>query len=190
MKYISLLHLRGITLSLVRRNVSEGASFLYITSLPAPLVETQLFPNESNGVSIMSHLVRHLWNMAAPAARSMAPSSISLQPKEQSILLKTKLKNGDEGSVLRSHLWEKDDFFFPLFLSPHWCIKKKISCFLTVFCLGMSRGVLPAQQWPQDREALEESAKTHTAARLGLRRQSGGSLWPSLSLCKNQWCVM
>lgn len=60
MKYISLLHLRGITLSLVRRNVSEGASFLYITSLPAPLVETQLFPNESNGVSIMSHLVRHL----------------------------------------------------------------------------------------------------------------------------------
>lgn len=78
------------------------------------------------------------------------------------------------------------------FFSPG-CIKKKkiiISSFLSVFCLGMSRGVLGAQQWPQDREALEESAKTHAAARLRLRRPSGGSLWPSLSLCKNQCSPM
>lgn len=67
---------------------------------------------------------------------------------------------------------------------------KKISSFLSVCCLGMSRGVLAAQQWPQDREALEESAKTHAAARLRLRRPSGGSLWPPLSLCKNQCSPM
>lgn len=67
---------------------------------------------------------------------------------------------------------------------------KKISSFLSVCCLGMSRGVLRTQQWPQDREALEESAKTRTAARLRLRRPSGGSLWPSLSLCKNRCSPM
>lgn len=67
---------------------------------------------------------------------------------------------------------------------------KKISSFLSACCLGMSRGVLRAQQWPQDREALEESAKTHAAARLRLRRPSGGSLWPSLSLCKNRCSPM
>lgn len=39
---------------------------------------------------------------------------------------------------------------------------KKISGFLSMFCLGMSRGVLGAQQWPQDREALAESAKKNT----------------------------
>lgn len=55
---------------------------------------------------------------------------------------------------------------------------------------GMSRGVLAAQQWAQEREALEESAKTHAVARLRLRRPSGGSLWPSLSLCKNQCSPM
>lgn len=31
---------------------------------------------------------------------------------------------------------------------------------------------------------------THTAARLRLRRPSGGSLWPSLSLCKNRCSPM
>lgn len=78
---------------------------------------------------------------------------------------------------------------FRKIIFPPRCVKK-ISSFLSVFCLGMSRGVLGAQQWPQDREALEESAKTHAAARLRLRRPSGGSLWPSLSLCKNQCSPM
>lgn len=105
----------------------------------------------------------------------------------ESVPLKIKLRSHPiraEGSVLRSPSEKKNNNFFP----PR-CIKK-ISSFLSVFCLGMSRGVLGAQQWPQDREALEESAKTHTAARLRLRRPSSGSLWPSLSLCKNQCSPM
>lgn len=48
MKYISLLHLSGITLSLVRRIYQEGPHFSVSRALPPPLVQTQLFLNEGN----------------------------------------------------------------------------------------------------------------------------------------------
>lgn len=100
MKYISLLHLRDITLSLLRRNLSGRASFLYITSLPSPLVQTQLFLNESNGVSIMSHPVKHLWNMTASTVQSMAVYSPSLDPQTGVFSGKSKWR-----TALRVHLW-------------------------------------------------------------------------------------
>lgn len=125
--------------------------------------------------------------MTAPAAQgqSMAAYSISKGAKTQE-----RFRNARDRVVTpseqRVQFWGRaqKNHFFPL-----GCIKK-ISSFLSVCCLSMSRGVLAAQQWPQDREALEESAKTHAAARLRLRRPSGGSLWPSLSLCKNQCSPM
>lgn len=161
MKYSRLLHLRDITMSLVRRNSSGRASFLYIRSLPSPLVQTQLFLNESNGVSIMSHPAKRLWKMTASTERWMAVSSSSPDPQAELFFWKPKW-----GTAIRVHFWghicKKKMIFF--FFSPLMYKKKKISCFLSVFCLGMSRGVLPAQQWAQEREALEESAKTHRSS--------------------------
>lgn len=100
MKYISLLHLRDITLSLVRRNLSGRASFLYIASLPSPLVQTQLFLNESNSVLIMSHNVKHLWNMTASTARSMAVYSLSPDPQTGVFFWKSKWR-----TAIRVHFW-------------------------------------------------------------------------------------
>lgn len=116
--------------------------------------------------------------------QSMAVYSISSGPKARE-------RSSEDQAEKSPH--QRRGFSFEVafrkIIFPPRCIKK-ISSFLSVFCLGMSRGVLRAQQWPQDREALEESAKTHAAARLRLRRPSGGSLWPSLSLCKNQCSPM
>lgn len=100
MKYISLLLLRDITLSLVRRNLSGRASFLYIRSLPSPLVQTLLFLNESNGVSIMSHPVKHLWNMTASTVRSMVVYSPSLDPHAGVFFWKSKWR-----TAIRVHFW-------------------------------------------------------------------------------------
>lgn len=108
------------------------------------------------------------WRSAASLwARRLESAPQKIKPRSHPIRA--------ESSVLRSR--SEKSFFLPR------CIKKNKQ-------LSMSRGVLWAQQWPQDREALEESAKTHAAARLRLRRPSGGSLWPSLSLCKNQCSPM
>lgn len=177
---------QDITLALGRRDSSGRASFLSIRKLPSPFVQTQLFLNESNSVSIMSHPVKRLWNMSACTKRSMAVYRSSPDPRAGLFFWKPKW-----GAAIRVHFWghiwkKKMTFFLPIDVQ-----KKKKNKLLSVCVLsGMSRGVLPAQQWAQEREALEESAKTHAAARLRLRRPSGGSLWPSLSLCKNQWCVM
>lgn len=159
MKYVCLLHL-SITLSLVRRIYHEGPHFSVSRGLPHPLVQTQLFLNVSNSLSMLSYLVKHQWNMWRLPRQNQWHSSIS--PQAQSLPLMIKLRSHHiraEGSVLRSCSGGKKINNFP----PTRCIKK-ISSFLSVFCLGMSRGVLWAQQWPQDREALEESAKTHSGS--------------------------
>lgn len=180
MKYISLLHLCGITLSLVRRIYQEGPHFSVWRGLPPPLVQTQLFRTESSGGSLLGHLVRHPWNMTAQSMRLHAAPPRAQRP----FFWRSQAPNQSRAFGFEVTFRGKKNHF-----SSSRCIKK-ISSFLSVFCLGMSRGVLRAQQWPQDREALEESAKTHTAARLRLRRPSGGSLWPPLSLCKNQCSPM
>lgn len=126
--------------------------------------------------------------MTASAAQeqSMAAYTISWGAKTQERVCEAQDRVVVAPSQERVQFWgraQKNHFSPPGYI-------KKISSFLSVCCLGMSRGVLGAQQWPQDREALEETAKTHAAARLRLRRPSGGSLWPSLSLCKNQCSPM
>lgn len=59
-KYISVLHLSGTTLWLVRRIYQWDTNFSASRALPPPLEQTQLFLNEVNIVQIMSHLVKHL----------------------------------------------------------------------------------------------------------------------------------
>jgi len=118
--------------------------------------------------------------------RSMAAYSFSTDTEIRECLSEARAEQSPP-SEERVQFWgcvQKKIIFLPL-----GCMKK-ISSFLSACCLGMSRGVLRAQQWPQEREALEESAETHAAARLRLRRPSGASLWPSLSLCKNQCSPM
>lgn len=117
---------------------------------------------------------------ASPKTQRSVSTSQKLRPSGHPIR--------GEGSVLRSS--SEKYIFCPLGCTKKKKRKKKISSFLSGCCLGMSKGVLGAQQWPQDREALAESAETHAAARLRLRRPSGASLWPSLSLCKNQCSPM
>lgn len=138
----------------------------------------QATPSRSWAISWNIHKI---WQLSQHRRQSMVVYSVSLSTQA----LKIKLRSHPHQSKGFSFEVEFRKIIFP----PLRCIKK-ISSFLSACCLGMSRGVLWAQQWPQDREALEESAKTHAAARLRLRRPSGGSLWPSLSLCKNQCSPM
>lgn len=60
MKYITLLHLYGITLWLVRKIYQEDADLSASRAFPRPLVQAQLFLNEGNTVQITSHVVTHL----------------------------------------------------------------------------------------------------------------------------------
>lgn len=86
MKYISSLHLCGITLSFERRIYQEGPHFSVWRGLPPPLVQTQLFPTESNGGSLPGHLVKHPWNMT----HNQCGSTQHLHGlKDPSVLLKT-----------------------------------------------------------------------------------------------------
>lgn len=189
MKYISLLHLSWICLSLVRGIYQDAPSFLCIKSPSSPLSTNTTLPQRRQ------HRLDHepscetsIKYDSFPRHRDNQWWCISLGPETWEHSRTSRQRSYPvRGSILRSQKKRKKkrkNHF--LFLSMY----KKISSFLSVFCLGMSRGVLRAQQWPQDREALEESAKTHAAARLRLRRPSGGSLWPSLSLCKNQCLPM
>lgn len=130
----------------------------------------------------MSLRMKHLYNMTASMAQGqlIAVYIISKGPEP-----------GDGNSTqprreFNTGVTSKNNFSALFNLKK----KKKVSSFLTVCYLGMSRGVFETQQWPQDREALEDSAETNAAARLRLRPPSSGSLWPSLSLCKNQCLPM
>lgn len=195
MKYISLLHLSGITLSLVRRIYQEGPHFFCMkrpssslsahTTLPK-WKRQRLDPEPSRETSVKYdiRLLQHnqWWSTASPWNQRLESVPLKIKQRSRPIRAEVCIDSIEFEITFREK--RKKFIFFP----PQ-CIKK-ISSFLSVFCLGMSRGVLGAQQWPQDREALEESAKTHTAARLRLRRPSSGFLWPSLSLCKKQCSPM
>lgn len=123
---------QDITLSLGRRDSSGRASFLYIRSLPSPLVQTQLFLNESNSVSIMSHPVKRLWNMSACTKRSMAVYRSSPDPQAGLFFWKPKW-----GAAMRVHFWghickKKMTFFLPIDVQK----KKKKNKLLSVCILS------------------------------------------------------
>lgn len=189
MKYISLLHLSGVTLSLARRIYQEGPHFSVSRGLPPPLVQTQLFQNESNSSSILSHLVKHRWNMTASTAQSMAVYSIpSWAQRLESVPLKIKLRSPQ--SEQRVQFWgrvrkkKKNNFF------PHLMYKKNKQLSVCVLS-GYEQRRSPSTTVTTGPWSFRGVCKnTHTAARLRLRRPSGGSLWPSLSLCKNQCSPM
>lgn len=114
-KYIGSLDLSGITLSLVRRIYQEGPHISVSRGLPPPLVQTQLFHNESKSVRILGHLLRHPWNMTASTAQSMEVYSTSLG-SETRVFHWT---SSSEGSLLRSCSKKKKHF------SLARCIKNK-----------------------------------------------------------------
>lgn len=115
-KYIGSLDLSGITLSLVRRIYQGGPHISVSRGLPPPLVQTQLFHNESKSVHILGHLSRHPWNMTASTAQSMEVYSTSLGSETR--------ESSTEHQAVRvhfwGHVWKKKKHF-----SLARCIKNK-----------------------------------------------------------------